>query len=273
MIMMKCWARSLGNCAGKLSREHLFSGGLFDQPQIIVSGYPWCKGEAKVVGVDAVTSKILCEAHNNALSPVDKEASEFIRQLSIAADLHLERRSQREPGGWDIYQTLVDGPLLERWFLKTAVNLSLAGRSELRWHLTDSQLKEVPDPFVHAAFGNADLPEPMGLYAVVSVGVPQKYEFEVSFAPTLKAGTHIVGGSFNFRGLQYLLWLEDRPVPDPPIPVLRRDWANPQTIFHLSGMDFGVQGHDSHAITYRWATPRNQGMQGTATAAPDAQTR
>lgn len=250
--MKKCWARSLDGCAGKLSREHLLSGGLFDQSQVVVSGYPWCKGETRVVGAAALTRKILCEFHNNALSPVDQAASTFFRQLSAAAELHLERRAQREPGQWEIYQSMVDGTLLERWFLKTAVNLSLAGRSDLRWRLTDSPLKEVPDPFVSAAFGETNLPNPMGLYAVVSVGVPQKYEDEVSFAPTLKAGTHIVGGTFGFRGLQYLLWLEDRPVPNPPIPVVRRDWTNPQAIFHLSAMDFSVQGHDSHAITYRW---------------------
>lgn len=250
--MKQCWAGSLGSCAGKLSKEHLWSKGLDSQPQIVVSGFRWCRGETKVVGADALTSKILCESHNNRLSPVDSEASVFFHQLSTAAGLHVERRSATQPGQWEAYETLVNGPLLERWFLKTAINLSLVGRSELRWHLTDTLLTKVPDIFVTAAFGEANLPSPMGLYAVASVGVPTKYEQQVSFAPTLKGGTHIVGGTFEFRGLQYLLWLEERPVPDPPASVVRSDWVNPQAIFHLSGMDFGVRGHASHAITYRW---------------------
>jgi len=37
---LKCWTKSLGNCAAKLSREHLFSQGLFDEPELIVRGYP-----------------------------------------------------------------------------------------------------------------------------------------------------------------------------------------------------------------------------------------
>ena len=250
--MKRCWARSLGSCGGKLSREHLWSNGLDDQPQLVVRGFPWCKEEAKVVGAAALTSKILCETHNGLLSPVDTEASTFFKQLGTAAGLHVERRSETQPDQWDVHETVVDGQLLERWFVKTAINLALVGRSDLRWHLTDTALSEVPPDFVKAAFGEVSLPPHMGLYAVATVGVPTRYEQQVSFAPTLKGGTHIVGGTFEFRGLRYLLWLEDRPIPEPTSSVVRSDWANPQVIFHLSGMDFSVRGRNSHAITYRW---------------------
>jgi hypothetical protein len=217
-----------------------------------VSGYPWCKGEVRSVGSAALTSKILCVTHNNALSQVDQEASAFFRDLNTAADLHLSKRSSSDPGQWDVLQTTVDGLLLERWFLKIAVNLSLAGRSDLRWYLNDEPIINVPRLLIEAAFGMTPLAEPMGLYAAVSVGVPQESAQEVSFAPTIKADRHIVGGTFAFRGLYYLLWLEDRAVPSPPTQVLRREWSNPRLVHHLAGMDYSVQGHDSHNITYRW---------------------
>jgi len=251
-VNQKCWAKSLGNCATKLSREHLWSQGLFAEPELVVSGYPWCKGKTHVVGSAALTRKILCVTHNNALSPSDQAASAFFRDLNTAAELHVSRRSSSDPGQWNALQTMVNGPLLERWFLKTAVNLSLAGRSDLRWHLNDEPLISVPRRLVEAAFGMTPLAKPMGLYAAVSIGVPQASTQEVSFAPTIKAGRHIVGGTFAFRGLYYLLWLEDRQVPDPPTPVLRREWSNPQVVYHLEGMDYTVQGHDSHSITYCW---------------------
>jgi hypothetical protein len=40
---MDCWAASLGNCKGKLSREHVISDGIFDRENVVAFGFPWCK--------------------------------------------------------------------------------------------------------------------------------------------------------------------------------------------------------------------------------------
>jgi hypothetical protein len=252
----KCWAKSLGRCATKLSREHLFSDGLFDEPQIVVSGYPWLKGETRVIGAAALTRKILCATHNSALSPVDQAACDlfrdFFRDLNTAAEQHAKWRLSTEPGTWQALQTTVDGSLLERWLVKTTVNHSLAGRSDLRWHLNDQPIVNVPHNLVEAAFGMVPLSHPMGLYAAVSVGITQESTQEVSFAPIIKAGRHVSGGTFGLRGLHYLLWLENRDVPSPPSRVIPHDWPNPQIVHHPARMDYSVQGHDSHNITYRW---------------------
>jgi hypothetical protein len=42
-----CWAVSLGDCEGKISREHLVSQALFPDGNITVSGLHWCKDEPK----------------------------------------------------------------------------------------------------------------------------------------------------------------------------------------------------------------------------------
>lgn len=245
--MKRCWARSVGGCSSKLSREHLFSEAIFRGP-IVVSGYPWCNGEEKVVGPAALTKKILCVAHNGASGSLDQEAASFFHEVSAAAPILLSRRASPETL-WEPSETVVNGPVIERWFLKTAINLSLAGRSDLRWYPTDSALTDVPEALVRVVYGQRSLSPPQGLYSVAIVGVPHQYDDSLSFAPVVKSGSHIVGGTFSFRGLNYLLWLEDR---QPPRSALRSEWANPELHFHLAGWDFFVAGRPSHRITYRW---------------------
>ena len=73
--MEKCWANSLGDCDGKISREHTVSESLFKGTYVDVKGFSWCKSEEKRIGLGSLTKKILCEKHNSALSPLDAAAS------------------------------------------------------------------------------------------------------------------------------------------------------------------------------------------------------
>lgn len=41
--MSECWANSLGNCSGKMSREHLITKGTFIDDEILVHGFDWCR--------------------------------------------------------------------------------------------------------------------------------------------------------------------------------------------------------------------------------------
>src|SRR5215472_15242717 len=38
---------------------------------VMVEGFPWCKGQVVKIGLSGLTSKILCEKHNNDLSDID----------------------------------------------------------------------------------------------------------------------------------------------------------------------------------------------------------
>lgn len=121
-----CWAAALGDCAGKLSREHTISECLFPSGKVTVSGFDWCKGTEKTIGVSGLVRHILCEHHNSALSVLDSEMKtwfEVIRQCAFLNDLRAERREN----SWDIRHFQVDGRLLERWFLKTLINLNFEG--------------------------------------------------------------------------------------------------------------------------------------------------
>lgn len=77
--MRNCWANTYSKCSGKLSREHLISSGIFEQKNIFVHGFEWCKEYEKKISVASITSKILCEKHNNALSGIDQAGIDAVR--------------------------------------------------------------------------------------------------------------------------------------------------------------------------------------------------
>jgi hypothetical protein len=121
--LMNCWASCLGDCSDKVSREHLVSEGLFQSDTVRVQGFSWCKTEPKEIGISGLTSKILCTHHNNTLSPVDeggRSAFNTLREVRRVENVRekLKRRI------WTVVRREINGLLLERWLLKTTINIS-----------------------------------------------------------------------------------------------------------------------------------------------------
>lgn len=114
-----CWAASLGDCSGKRSREHLISKGIIEAGEF--GGLPWCRDKPISVGTGGLTSHVLCSKHNHALSPLDAEAKKVFDFLRDGLQGRYE--APESPGVVDL---AVDGLLLERWFLKTAMNFVYA---------------------------------------------------------------------------------------------------------------------------------------------------
>ncbi len=107
---MDCYAKDLGNCSGKISREHVISEGILGD-KVGVQGLSWCLDEEVFIGKNSFTIKHLCQKHNSDLSPYDSG----IQKLFHSMDHMLY-------GKKDFIYT-VDGRLVEKWILKTAVNL------------------------------------------------------------------------------------------------------------------------------------------------------
>ena len=124
--MAECWASGLGSCSDKISREHIVSESLFTNDIVRVEGFSWCKDKEKEIGLRSLTAKILCKKHNAALSPVDiggASAFEAFRNMTKIGNV----RKKVQPQIWDVIQYSIDGILLERWFLKTLINISFGG--------------------------------------------------------------------------------------------------------------------------------------------------
>ncbi|WFU36314.1 hypothetical protein QA635_18635 [Bradyrhizobium brasilense] len=78
---------------------------------------PWqAPGATQGLPISAMVANILCERHNNALSPLDAEAGRF---FSILAGIEAnEGRAYRHP-----LIDLVSGTVIEKWMLKVACGL------------------------------------------------------------------------------------------------------------------------------------------------------
>jgi len=119
---MPCWAECLGGCSDKMSREHLVSESLFPEGKVRVEGFPWCREAPKEIGIAGLTAKILCERHNNALSPIDTAGAAAFKAFEKTARL-AATRERMKPHHWNVVRDEINGPLFERWLLKTLINI------------------------------------------------------------------------------------------------------------------------------------------------------
>lgn len=118
----QCYLAETNGCSKKISKEHYISKSLLDQiekqnAKIDIAGLTWIPREQyKSVGKASLTSKMLCQKHNSALSPIDGAICEFTRAISaIDADFLNE-----QPEG---LVCNVDGRYVERWILKTLIGM------------------------------------------------------------------------------------------------------------------------------------------------------
>lgn len=145
---MSCWARCLGGCSGKISGEHVVSKALFaNEKSITISGVPWAEGEKKV-GLNSAVANILCKKHNSQLNELDTTAGRVMD--SVQACLSRGESSNIQ----------IDGRLLERWLLKTMINLGQAGWS----HETNEPIESI----VQHVFGLVPVPARGGMSLVLA---------------------------------------------------------------------------------------------------------
>ena len=96
----------------------------------MISGFDWQKGDARMLPVGALESKILCEYHNNQLSEVDAEATRIFKFIGEALSDFQERKKNPAKGKRLLpkkYQG--NGYLFERWCAKTLMDHVCVDRS------------------------------------------------------------------------------------------------------------------------------------------------
>lgn len=253
--MGTCWAACLGDCCGKLSREHVVSRSLFLGEQVSAHGFAWCKAEPKVVGLSSLTAKILCRKHNSDLSGLDSTAAkafEAMREMMRLSNV----RSGLKPRIWQVQRYQVDGPKLERWFLKTLINLAFEGEYYIG---RDSRQGGQPSrTLVDLCFGRTKFLRPAGLYSVV-VGQQIRSTDTVSFAPFLIDHKFVSGGLFSFRGFRHFLSLEEAAAPHLPkgIGLPGEDWSICGLNYHnAQAREMGGK-HLSQVLETRWPEKDN----------------
>jgi hypothetical protein len=154
-----CYASALRDCSEKISREHYVSESLLRYLSganggVAVSGLPWLHGEEKVLPPNALASKILCERHNAALSPLDDIA---VRLFQSFDEIALQENSKR-------LVFLFNGHDLERWMLK-----ALCGTVAVRRQTRGADVS-IPKEWLEFLFGVKDFAQEQGLYVCRSIG-------------------------------------------------------------------------------------------------------
>jgi hypothetical protein len=199
-----CWAACLEECDEKISREHTVSACLFESPEIVVQGFPWCLGKPRTVGLSSLVSKILCRKHNSMLTEVDSAALEALNIFRKLSDLNNARENifLRKGFHWTIRHFCIDGPLLERWFLKTLINVSVGRTLKIGPDATSAGMPS--SELVQIAFGRRGFQEWAGMY---TSGYPnQQIHSQEGFRITpVGREDYLTGARFQFRGYNFYL--------------------------------------------------------------------
>jgi hypothetical protein len=204
----KCWAVSLGDCGGKISGEHYVSGCLFPSGNVIVSGFPWCCGQSKMIGLPSLTRNLLCRQHNSRLSGLDSAMLNVFDTLRESGRLNNLRSGLRQ-GSWEIKHFELSSTLIERWFLKTLINFSFG--KELRYGDTEGAHGVPPKELVKIAFGLAGFEGLAGMYVAICPG--ERITMLESVSVTIfTEGDALVCAEFSICGFRFVLSLVQEEV-------------------------------------------------------------
>lgn len=246
-----CWAEALGDCSDKLTGEHVVSKGLFpDTSRIFVHGLSWCKDAPKEIGVNAFTRKILCSKHNSELSAADNAAIDAAKTFREAFRL-LDVRQPLKPRIWNTVRLRVDVYGLERWFLKTLINIVL-GQDRLIGAEADCPGKP-SRRLVEVAFGRNRFREKAGLYMFADVGQNIHHlEGRVTMATLSEARdpSRLVGARFILQGFTYLLCLDEGGAPE-GLTFINSDGGSytPSNVWYRRArLAYKVHGRLSHVV-------------------------
>jgi hypothetical protein len=120
-------------------------------------------GTLKPLGVEALTSKILCQEHNSHLSPLDAEATRLFRALrEFDSDLRDGNEAKDE-------NVEISGPLIELWMLKVVAGLVHA-------RVISATALRRGSPWLEILFGQKDWPDGWGFHLLTAE--PAYYSFD-----------------------------------------------------------------------------------------------
>jgi hypothetical protein len=239
-----------------MSGEHAVSKGLFTHDVVNVQGLNWCKDEPKTIGLNSLTRKILCTHHNSTLSPVDDAAIAAFDAFRESVRLTDIRQTIKE-NRWNVVHLPLDGDGLERWFLKTLINLTVGGKEKIG-PKSDTPGEPSSD-LVDIAFGHRKFVPNAGLYYSGELGETINSEDRVTIAPFFDSkNQHVLGGTFHFHGFRFMLYLgEDGFTGN--VTLVHRDGSkssqHSKPVRHLRQIKVTVgptQRYVSHTIDFEW---------------------
>jgi hypothetical protein len=235
----ECWAQVMGGC-DKASGEHVVSKSVIAPKcgcPVITEGNKRAPDGSKSVA--SLVSKILCVKHNSDLSPLDAEAGRLSDYLARS----------RNPACVENFE--VNGDLLERWLLKTVINMGASGWS-------DAAIKTKPHrAIVESIFGTRPVPDGCGLYLVDSTDDDMQSDSIFSFTPLhapFPNGVKIPIGSYvRITGMRFLLATWDKAADQ-----LVYDRLATRVVYRPAWVGITRASGPPLGITFHWATPNSR---------------
>jgi hypothetical protein len=203
-----CYAAPLQDCDGKLSKEHYVSKAILEKldARLLASGMP---GGSRVaqhplipstnlghVRPSALAMHILCERHNNCLSPLDSE----VTRLFVALD-EISDEFKRYPTEERNRVSLFNGHDIERWLLKVCAAMTTFGD---RIPTDPPTTFDLPVPWLETLFGLKPFEAEQGLYAPRTIGKEYETQGGVSLGYIGREG-RLVGASLELAGALFNL--------------------------------------------------------------------
>jgi hypothetical protein len=208
----------LESCSPDLSLEHYVSRSLSEIIQrfggLQFGGLPSLNGRilTNIPPARVAAARILCTAHNNALSGLDAVAARLFGCLQrITADL----RAKNTEGQDRVF--LFNGNDIERWMLKCLCGLVAAGAAMHE----NARIPAVAPPreALELLFGLGAFPPRWGFYFHSKLNQRLKHYVGVSVHPLIRP-PHILGVTIELLGLRFSLVLA--PTPDAQSEPIRK---------------------------------------------------
>jgi hypothetical protein len=239
-----------------MSGEHTVTKGLFTDDLVVVQGLSWCKDGPKTIGLSSLTRKILCTHHNSKLSLVDDAAIAAFNAFRKSVRL-TDIREKIKERRWSVVRLPVDGDKLERWFLKTLINITVGGKEKIG-RKSDTPGEPSSD-LVEIAFGIRKFVPNAGLYNAQEAGETIDSEDRVTIAPFFDSkNEYVLGGTFYFRGFRFMLHLNETGFTGDIILVHkdgRETSRHSKPLRHLRQLKVTVgptRRYVSHTVDFEW---------------------
>lgn len=249
----RCWANVLDDCEGLIEGEHIISLNAFQ-----ASGHDRSSRERHNVTAISprrtyrtrlakLTSNMLCARHNRATSCLDDAAGQLVRSLHDIVKLTHSRWTSRLP--WAPWVRTLDGSLIERWLIKTAINCWHTGNFGLPIGGPQAPPNWPTPELVEQVFGIRSPVLFEGLWAPrepVST-VTNGDTFMLDFSPNITS-SHIAGCLFSIAGYPLAINFGQHPIL-PEYVAGVPDWDGHTPVRRLSKI--GVTDRNL-AIEFKW---------------------
>jgi hypothetical protein len=209
-------------------------------------------GFRRAITLNTLTVNALCVTHNGELSSVDDEAGRFTRALQSFCEIAAARTNPLL--GYTRKEYPVDGKLLERWFLKSAITNVVGERKNIPIGSIDGEANTPSNLLVEMAFGRRELAGNIGLYRVVCDTLDPVGEDSFGFLPWVWGDDQkYVGGCYAvYQGMRFVVNFEPRA------PMTREIWARlaAMPFWHNTRLERPFLGLElapaNIAIPFRW---------------------